>query len=180
MSRIGKQPVPVGSGVEITVAGGSVRVKGPKGELSDAVVPLTSIEVSDGAAVVKRADDSKRARAMHGLMRSLLANMATGVTDGFERVLELVGVGYRGQVEDGKLTLSVGYSHPVVLEIPKALEVLAESPTRLVVKGASKQAVGQFAAEIRKVRKPEPYKGKGIRYLNEHIRRKVGKAGAGV
>ena len=180
MSRIGKLPVPFGSGVEISVAGGSVRVKGPKGELSEALAPLTSIEVSDGVAVVKRADDSKRARAMHGLMRSLLANMATGVTDGFERALEMVGVGYRGQVADGKLTLNVGYSHPVVLEIPKALEVVAESPTRLVVKGASKQAVGQFAAEIRKVRKPEPYKGKGIRYKNEHVRRKVGKAGAGV
>ncbi len=180
MSRIGNLPVPIGSGVEITVAGGSVRVKGPKGELSEALAPLTSIEVSDGTAVVSRKDDSKRARAMHGLMRSLLANMAVGVTDGFERALEIIGVGYRAGVADGQLTLSVGYSHPVVLEIPKGLEVVVETPTRLVVKGSSKQAVGQFAAEIRKVRKPEPYKGKGIRYLNEHVRRKVGKAGAGV
>jgi large subunit ribosomal protein L6 len=180
MSRIGKLPVPLAAGVEVTVAGGQVRVRGPKGELQEALAPLTNVEVADGTVLVTRENDSKRARAMHGLMRSLLANMAVGVTEGFERVLEIVGVGYRAGLEKKNLTLAVGYSHPVVLEIPQGLEVVIESPTRLVVKGASKQAVGQFAAEVRKVRKPEPYKGKGIRYANEHLRRKVGKAGAGV
>ena len=180
MSRIGKMPVALASGVDVSVSGGEIRVKGPKGELREALVPLTSIEVSNGTALVRRSDDSKRARAMHGLMRSLLSNMAIGVTSGFERVLEIVGVGYRAEVTGQKLTLNVGYSHPVVLDVPSGLEVVAESPTRLVVRGASKQAVGQFAAEIRKVRKPEPYKGKGIRYANEQVKRKVGKAGAGV
>ncbi len=180
MSRIGKMPVPLPSGVEVTVAGGSVRVKGPKGQLEEALAPLTSVEVSNGEALVKRENDSKRARAMHGLMRSLLSNMAVGVSTGFERALDIVGVGYRAQVAGGKLTLNVGYSHPVVMPVPDGLEVVAENPTHLVVKGTSKQAVGQFAAEIRKVRKPEPYKGKGIRYSDEEVRRKVGKAGAGV
>ena len=180
MSRIGKLPVSLASGVEVTVAGGQVRVRGPKGELQEPLAPLTNIEVADGVALVTRENDSRRARAMHGLMRSLLANMAVGVTEGFERVLEIVGVGYRAGLENENLRLAVGYSHPVVMEIPEGLEVVIESPTRLAVKGVSKQAVGQFAAEIRKVRKPEPYKGKGIRYADEYVRRKVGKAGAGV
>ena len=178
MSRIGKQPVAFASGVEVAVSAGVVVVKGPKGALERPLVPLTSIEVVDGAALVHRANDEKRARAMHGLMRSLLANMVTGVTQGFERSLTIVGVGYRAAVKDKQLTLSVGYSHPVVMAVPPGLEVEAKSQTELVVRGIDKQRVGQFAAEIRKVRKPEPYKGKGIRYSDEHVRRKVGKAGA--
>ena len=178
MSRVGKQPIPLASGVDVVVDSGVVRVKGPKGQLEQFTVPLTSIEVADGQALVKRENDSKRARAMHGLMRSLLANMVTGVTDGFERGLTIIGVGYRAQVSGKTLTITVGYSHPVVMDIPQGLEVEAKSQTELVVKGLDKQRVGQFAAEIRKVRKPEPYKGKGIRYVGEQVRRKVGKAGA--
>ena len=178
MSRIGKLPIPLASGVEVAVDAGVVVVKGPKGTLEQFLVPETSVSVSDGAAVVSRASDSKRARAMHGLMRSLLANMVHGVTDGFERGLSIVGVGYRAAVQGNTLTISVGYSHPVVMEIPQDLEVEARGQTELLVRGIDKQRVGQFAAEIRKVRKPEPYKGKGIRYANERVRRKVGKAGA--
>ncbi len=178
MSRIGQQPVPLASGIEVAVAGGVVVVKGPKGALERPLVPLTSIEVADGAALVHRENDEKRARAMHGLMRSLLANMVTGVKDGFERSLTIVGVGYKAAVAGNQLTLNVGYSHPVVIQVPEGLEVEAKTQTELVVRGIDKQRVGQFAAEIRKVRKPEPYKGKGIRYSDEQVRRKVGKAGA--
>ncbi len=178
MSRIGKLPIKLASGVEIKIDGGVVRVKGPKGTLEQRMAPQTRIDVSDGQAVVHRDSDEKRARAMHGLMRSLLSNMVHGVTDGFDRTLEIVGVGYRAEVQGKKLTISVGYSHPVVMEVPQGLEVAAESQTRIVVKGTDKQKVGQFAAEIRKIRPPEPYKGKGIRYAGDHVRRKVGKSGA--
>ena len=173
-------PIPLASGVEVRADGGIVRVKGPRGTLEQAIVPMTRVRVEGGQAVVERENDEKRARAAHGLMRSLLANMVTGVTDGFERALEIVGVGYRAEVRGRELHLTLGYSHPVVLPIPEGLEVVAERPTRLVVRGTDKQRVGQFAAEIRGMRRPEPYKGKGIRYLGERIRRKVGKAGAGV
>jgi len=178
MSRIGKLPVPLAAGVEVKVDAGVVQVTGPKGALEQLGVPLTSIEVADGQARVHRLSEEGGARAMHGLMRSLLLNMVTGVTAGFERRLSIVGVGYRAAVDGQKLTINAGYSHPVVMEIPSDLEVEARSPTELVVKGIDKQRVGQFAAEIRKVRKPEPYKGKGIRYSDEQVRRKVGKAGA--
>jgi large subunit ribosomal protein L6 len=178
MSRIGKLPVALAAGVEVKVDAGVVKVKGPKGALKQLVAPLTSVEVADGKALVHRQSEGKRARAMHGLMRSLLSNMVAGVTEGFERGLTIVGVGYRAAVDGRELTINVGYSHPVVMEIPSDLEVEARSPTELVVRGIDKQRVGQFAAEIRRVRKPEPYKGKGIRYSDEQVRRKVGKAGA--
>ncbi len=179
MSRVGGRPIKLVSGVEVKIADGRVRVKGPKGELEEVVVERTQIEVSDGIAVVKRNSDEKVARANHGLMRSLLANMVAGVTTGFEKGLEIVGVGYRAEVKGRELTLSVGYSHPVVIKIPEELEVACESPTKLKVSGISKQKVGQFAAEIRSVRSPEPYKGKGIRYVGEQVRRKVGKSAVG-
>jgi large subunit ribosomal protein L6 len=178
MSRIGKAPIPLASGVEVRVADGSVLVKGPKGQLRQPIARRTSVAVEGGAALVRRDGDDDEARAMHGLMRALLANMVHGVTQGFERALDIVGVGYRAQVAGKTLTLSVGYSHPVAMAIPEGLEVRADSQTRLVVRGIDKQKVGQFAAEIREVRPPEPYKGKGIRYVDEVVRRKVGKAGA--
>jgi large subunit ribosomal protein L6 len=171
-------PIPLASGVEVKVDGGVVRVKGPKGNLEQAIVPLTRIKVEGDQALVERETDQKRARAAHGLMRSLLANMVKGVTEGFEKGLEIIGVGYRSEVKGNEVRLTVGYSHPVALPIPKGLEVVSENPTRLVVRGPDKQRVGQFAAEIRRVRRPEPYKGKGIRYVGEQVRRKVGKAGA--
>jgi large subunit ribosomal protein L6 len=177
MSRIGKQPVRIASGVEVKVADGRVRVKGPKGSLDEAVAPHCSVEVAAGEVRVARDSDEKRAKAMHGLMRALVANMVKGVTEGFSRSLDIIGVGYRAEVSGKKLTLTIGYSHPVVVEIPQGLEVVAESQTRLSVRGANKQQVGQFAAEIREIRSPEPYKGKGIRYVDEIVRRKVGKTG---
>jgi len=179
MSRIGKAPIALGTGVEVRVVEGDVLVKGPKGQLRQRIAPRTSIAVESGTARVKRDGDDDEARAMHGLMRALLANMVSGVTQGFERALDIVGVGYRAQVAGKTLTLNVGYSHPVAMPIPEGLEVKADSQTRLVVRGIDKQRVGQFAAEIREVRPPEPYKGKGIRYVDELVRRKVGKAGAG-
>jgi large subunit ribosomal protein L6 len=178
MSRIGRLPVQLRSGVEVKVAQGVVHVKGPKGQLSQAIPPLTRVEVTDGQVVVHREAEDKRARAMHGLARALLNNMVAGVTEGFERGLEIVGVGYRAAVQGRKLSLSIGFSHPVEVAIPQGLEVAAEGQTRLVVRGIDKQKVGQFAAEIRRIRPPEPYKGKGIRYAGEQVRRKVGKAGA--
>jgi len=177
MSRIGKQPVAIAKGVEIKVADGRVRVKGPKGQLEEAVAPHCSIEVAGSEVRVTRDSDEKRAKGMHGLMRALIANMVTGVTEGFSKNLDIIGVGYRAEVQGKKLTLTIGYSHPVVMEIPQGLEVQAEGQTRLVIKGANKQQVGQFAAEIREIRSPEPYKGKGIRYVDEVVRRKVGKTG---
>jgi len=179
MSRIGLKPVVVGSGVDISVTDGVVRVKGPKGLLEQAVVADVRIDVRDGAVHVVREAESKSARSAHGLMRSLVANMVTGVTQGFARALDIVGVGYRAEASGQKLTLNVGYSNPVVMAVPAGLSVRNEGPTRVVVEGADKQRVGQFAAEIRKVRPPEPYKGKGIRFAEEQIRRKVGKSAAG-
>ncbi len=178
MSRIGRMPVALLSGVELTVDGGRVRVKGPKGSLEEALAPYTQVAVADGKVVVTRSGDSKPAKAAHGLMRSLISNMVVGVTDGFSRTLDLIGVGYRAEASGKEVKLAVGFSHPVILSIPEGLQVKAEGNTRLVVSGMSKQKVGQFAADIRKVRPPEPYKGKGIRYPDERIRRKVGKAAA--
>lgn len=176
MSRIGLKPVPLAAGVEVRVNDGVVSVKGPKASLSEPLAPYTRIELGDGEATVAREGDSKAARSAHGLMRSLLFNMVTGVTSGFERPMEIVGVGYRAEVKGSDLTLSVGYSHPVVMAVPEGLTVRSESPTRFVIAGADKQRVGQFAANVRKIRPPEPYKGKGIRYADEQIRRKVGKS----
>jgi len=179
MSRIGLKPIQLRSGVEVRVTDGRVQVKGPKATLEEALAPHTHIEVRDGAAVVIRDGDSKEARSAHGLMRSLLGNMVTGVTDGFDRGMEIVGVGYRAEVRGSDLALTVGYSHPVLMPVPEGLSVRSESPTRFVISGADKQRVGQFAANVRKVRPPEPYKGKGIRYSDEIIRRKVGKSAGG-
>ena len=179
MSRIGRQPVPIPSGVEVKVEGEVVRVKGGKLILEQRIPALTHVEVQDGVAIVHRKGDDKPSRSAHGLMRSLLANMVHGVTVGFSKALDIVGVGYRAEVNGREVKLSVGYSHPVMMKIPEGLDVAAEGQTRLVVRGADKQRVGQFAAELRAVRPPEPYKGKGIRYVDERIRRKVGKAGVG-
>jgi large subunit ribosomal protein L6 len=179
MSRIGRLAIRIPDKVEVAVGSDVVRVTGPGGMLEQSLSPHTRIEIEDGEVRVQRNSDSKLARSAHGLMRSLIANMVTGVTDGFSRALEIVGVGYRAEVQGSKLTIAVGYSHPVVMDVPEGLEVTSEGPTRLVVKGADKQQVGQFASEIRRIRPPEPYKGKGIRYAEERVRRKVGKSGAG-
>jgi large subunit ribosomal protein L6 len=175
MSRIGRTPIGIPSGVDVTVAGTKVAVKGPKGELSMAVHPSMRVAVEESVMTVSRPDDSGPNRALHGLTRTLLANMVTGVTNGFERRLEIQGVGYRVAKKGADLELQVGYSHPVVVSPPDNIEFNVPSPTQIVVKGIDKQRVGQVAAEIRAVRKPEPYKGKGIRYEGETVRRKVGK-----
>jgi large subunit ribosomal protein L6 len=179
MSRIGLRPVPVPSGVEVKVDAGVVRIRGPKGLLEQPLAPFTRVDLESGEIRVRRDAEHKAAKAAHGLMRSLLQNMVVGVTSGFSRSLDIVGVGYRAEVKGRQLSLSVGYSHPVLLPIPDGVEVRAENPTRLVVSGSDRQRVGQFAANVRRVRPPEPYNGKGIRYTDEHIRRKVGKTAGG-
>jgi large subunit ribosomal protein L6 len=163
------------SGVELTVEPELVRVKGPKGELQERVSRDMQIEQADGQIVVKRPSDRRDHRALHGLTRSLVANMVQGVTEGFEKRLEIQGVGYRAALRGKDIELSVGYSHPVVIEAPSGIEFEVPQPTRIVVRGFSKQVVGEVAARIRKVRPPEPYKGKGIRYEGEYVARKVGK-----
>ena len=178
MSRIGKMPVVIPSGVDVTLEGRRVSVKGPKGELAHTVAEPITVEREDGSLVVRRPDDERRSKALHGLSRSLIANMVTGVTSGYEKKLEIVGVGYRVLAKGpAQIELNVGYSHPVVYDAPDGVTFTVESPTKLTVSGIDKQMVGEVAANIRKVRRPEPYKGKGIRYSGEHIRRKVGKAG---
>jgi large subunit ribosomal protein L6 len=177
MSRIGKLPIAIAKNVQVDVAGSTVKVKGPKGELSRDFPAGVSFSVEDGKVTVVRADDEKRTRAIHGLSRSLLANMVTGVSDGYTKTLELQGVGYRVAQSGPKITLSVGYSHPVEIDPPDGITLEVDGTTKLHVKGIDKELVGQVAADIRKVRKPEPYKGKGIRYLGERVRRKAGKAG---
>ena len=178
MSRIGKKPIPIPSGVTIAVEGSTVRVKGPKGELERTFRPEVGVEVRDGEARVTRATDAKQDRAFHGLTRALLANMVEGVTSGYQRALEIVGVGYRAEKKGNTLVLSVGYSHQVQYPEPDGITITTPTPTVVVVEGTDKAKVGQVAAEIRSVRKPEPYKGKGIRYQGEQVRRKAGKAGA--
>ena len=177
MSRIGKLPVPVAKGVEVNIEGVHVRVKGPKGELSRTFPEGVSFQMDDGKVSVLRANDEKQTRALHGLSRSLLANMVAGVSDGFTRTLELQGVGYRATQAGPKVSLAVGYSHPVEVVPPDGITLEVEGNTKVHVRGIDKELVGQVAANIRKVRKPEPYKGKGIRYLGERVRRKAGKAG---
>ncbi len=179
MSRIGKMPVPVPSGVDVTVDGQHVTVNGPRGQLAHTVVePIRVARSEDGALEVRRPDDERRSRALHGLSRTLIANMVTGVTAGYEKRLEIVGVGYRALSRGpGQIELQLGFSHPVVFDAPEGVTFTVESPTRLTVQGIDKQLVGEVAANIRKVRKPEPYKGKGVRYAGEQVRRKVGKAG---
>ncbi len=178
MSRIGKKPIPIPQGVTVAVDGSTVRVKGPKGELSQTFRPEVQVRVDDGQVVIDRAADSKTHRAMHGLTRALVANMVQGTVEGFRKTLELVGVGYRAEKKGKVLVLNVGYSHPVEYPEPEGLTITTPNPTTVVIEGIDKQRVGQVAAEIRAVRPPEPYKGKGIRYQDEQVRRKAGKAGA--
>ena len=175
MSRIGKQPIPVPSGVTVTVEPERVRVNGPKGELSERIPRDISVEQADGELLVKRPTDRGEHRALHGLTRSLVFNMVQGVTDGYQKTLEIQGVGYRAQLKGRDLELALGYSHPVSIKAPEGIDFEVPMPTRVIVRGISKQLVGEVAANIRKQRPPEPYKGKGIRYEGEHVARKVGK-----
>ncbi len=177
MSRIGRMPIPLPDGVEITQDGNRLTVKGPLGTLEREIHPEMTVERNDGQLQVVRPSDQPRHRALHGLTRTLVANMVTGVTTGFTRALEVSGVGYRAQLQGQKLVLALGYSHPVEVDPPAGIEFRVETPTKLAVFGADKELVGQTAAYIRSRRKPEPYKGKGIRYAGEHILRKAGKAG---
>ena len=175
MSRIGKQPINVPEGVTVSVGPGRVTVNGPKGELEQIVSRRMEILEQDGALTVKRPTDRGDDRAIHGLTRSLVANMVAGVTDGFSKQLEIQGVGYRAKLQGKALELSVGYSHPVTISAPDGIEFELPQPTQIIVRGIDKQQVGEIAAQIRRVRPPEPYKGKGIRYAGEQIRRKIGK-----
>jgi len=177
MSRIGRLPVKIPQGVDVKIEGQTVKVKGPKGELSWTTSPDVSVSREDGTIVVKRSDDEKATRALHGLTRALLANMITGVTSGYTRDLEISGTGYRAIIQGKKLQLSLGFSHPVEIEPPKGITFTAETPQKLKVSGIDKQAVGEMAAKIRSLRVPDPYKAKGIKYAEERIRRKAGKAG---
>ncbi len=179
MSRIGKLPIPVPTGVDVSIEGQAVTVKGPKGQLDHVVAaPITVAKGDDGAVEVSRPDDERVSKSLHGLSRTLIANMVTGVTQGYEKRLEIVGVGYRVQAKGpSTLELALGYSHSITFEAPEGITFAVDSPTRLAVHGIDKQRVGEVAANIRKLRKPEPYKGKGIRYAGEQVRRKVGKAG---
>ena len=177
MSRIGRMPVAIPGGVDVTISGREVTVKGPKGTLSLEVAAPIEVTRADGSITVTRPSDEGEIRALHGLSRSLIANMVTGVTEGYRKTLEIVGVGYRVQAKGSNLEFSLGFSHPVTVSPPEGITLRVETPTRLVVEGIDKQQVGEVAANIRKLRKPDPYKGKGLRYSGEHIRRKVGKAG---
>jgi large subunit ribosomal protein L6 len=177
MSRIGRMPVPIPRGVDVTINGREVTVTGPKGKLALEVAEPIEVSQSDGVITVTRPNDEGNVRALHGLSRSLVANMVTGVTEGYRKTLEIVGVGYRVQAKGSSLEFSLGFSHPVTVTPPEGITLRVETPTRLVVEGIDKQQVGEVAANIRKLRKPDPYKGKGLRYSGEHIRRKVGKAG---
>jgi large subunit ribosomal protein L6 len=175
MSRIGRQPIPVPTGVIVSIEPESVRVHGPRGELVERIPRDISVDEADGVLRVTRPTDRGEHRALHGLTRTLVANMVQGVTQGYEKRLEIQGVGYRAQLRGRDLELAVGYSHPVAVKAPDGIEFEVPQPTRIVVKGISKQAVGEVAAKIRKQRPPEPYKGKGIRYEGEYVARKVGK-----
>jgi large subunit ribosomal protein L6 len=181
MSRIGRKPISIPSGVDVTVTGGMIKVKGPKGELTQAVPPHTTITVAEGVATITRENDEPEVRALHGLTRALLQNMVTGVTKGYEKRLEIIGVGYRAQATATKITLNIGYSHPVELEVPKGLKVEFDKEAKniMIVSGIDKQLVGSLASKVRSLRPPEPYLGKGIRYVGEYVPRKAGKAVAG-
>jgi len=175
MSRIGRKPIPVPDSVTVELAPGRVAVKGPKGELAQALSAEMKVQQEDGTVTVERPTDRGEHRALHGLTRSLIANMVEGVTEGFEKRLEIQGVGYRAQLKGKSLEMALGYSHPVPIEPPEGIEFEVPQPTEIIVRGIDKQLVGQVAADIRKRRPPEPYKGKGIRYRDEHVARKVGK-----
>jgi ribosomal protein L6 len=178
MSRIGRLPIPVPGGVDVTIDGQTLSVRGPKGTLSHIVAsPITVERGEDGVLQVQRPDDERESRALHGLSRTLIANMITGVTEGYTKTLEIVGVGYRVQARGSDLEFALGYSHPVPVRAPEGITFTVESPTRLRVTGIDKQLVGQVAANIRGLRRPDPYKGKGVRYQGEVVKRKVGKTG---
>jgi len=178
VSRIGRKPISLPPGVEIKIENNIITVKGPKGVLSQSIPEDITIEREENELLVKRPSDAKRHRAMHGLTRALVANMVTGVTSGFEKKLEMVGVGYRAQMQGSKLVINIGFSNPVEVEPPQGIEFEVPAVTKITVKGIDKQLVGNTAADIRAIRKPEPYKGKGLRYENEVVRRKAGKTGA--
>jgi large subunit ribosomal protein L6 len=175
MSRIGRKPIPVPAGVDVEIGRGTVTVKGPKGTLSERVNSDITVALEDGVVTVSRPTDRGDHRALHGLTRSLVANMVTGVTDGFEKRLEIQGVGYRAALRGSDLEMQLGFSHPVSVKAPEGVSFEVPQPTQIIVRGISKQVVGEVAAQIRKWRPPEPYKGKGIRYADEHVVRKVGK-----
>jgi large subunit ribosomal protein L6 len=177
MSRIGRLPVSIPSGVDVKVDGQDVSVKGPKGELSLTIPSPITVEVAEGNLEVKRPDDERDSRSRHGLTRSLINNMVLGVTEGYEKKMEIHGTGYRVAAKGSNLEFSLGYSHSITIEAPEGINFAVENPTRFSVQGIDKQLVGEVAANIRKLRKPDPYKGKGVRYAGEQIRRKVGKAG---
>jgi large subunit ribosomal protein L6 len=177
MSRIGKRPIPLPKGVTVTVEGNTVKVKGPKGELQRTVHPELKIALENGELTVTRPSDEARHKALHGLSRTLVANMVEGTAKGFQKTLELVGVGYKAEKRPYGLQLALGFSHPIEYKAPKGITLSAPQPTQIVIDGADKEIVGQVAAEIRSLRPPEPYKGKGVKYQGEQIRRKAGKAG---
>ena len=179
MSRIGRMPIAVPAGVEVTIDGSTVTVKGPKGTLTRTVHNNMKVELDNGLITVTRPDDNKLNRSLHGLTRTLIANMIEGVSNGFKKELEINGIGYRAEKKGNDLVMKIGYSHDVIMTEPEGVTVEVPSPNKLIVSGADKAAVGQFAAEIREKRLPEPYKGKGIKYVDEYIRRKEGKAGKG-
>lgn len=178
MSRIGRKPIQLPKGVEIKIDGSMIEAKGPKGTLSMEIMPQIKVSVEDGQIIVIRESEIKAVRAAHGMTRAMIANMVTGVNSGFEKVLEIIGVGYRAQLQGKNLVLSLGFSHPVEVVPPDGIEFAADSPIKIAVRGIDRQLVGQIAANIRGYRPPEPYKGKGIRYAGEHVMRKAGKAGA--
>ncbi len=178
MSRIGRKTIPLGTGVSVTIQDGEVAVKGPKGRLSTPMVPGIDVSVEKDHITVTRGNEEKQTKSWHGMMRALIANMVTGVTTGFKKELEIVGVGYRAQMQGKKLILNLGYSNPVEYEAPSGIDIATDGPTKLSVQGIDKQAVGQVAAIIRGFRSPEPYQGKGIRYAGERVIRKAGKTGA--
>ena len=177
MSRIGKKPVKIPDNVDIVANEESINIKGPKGELNHDLSPKVEVNVNDDEVIVERKGNDKEARSIHGLTRSVIENMIIGVVDGYSKELEMVGVGYGAKVKGGNLEVEVGFSHPVVVEAPEKIEFEVEKKNKIIVKGIDKQQVGEIAAQIRAIRKPEPYKGKGIKYVDEHIRRKVGKTG---
>jgi large subunit ribosomal protein L6 len=178
MSRIGRLPVPVPSGVDVSIDGQAVTVKGPKGQLQHLVAaPITVARSVEGTVEVKRPNDERQSRSLHGLTRTLINNMVLGVTEGYEKKLEIYGTGYRVVVKGRDLEFALGYSHSITVKAPEGINFIVENPTRFAVQGIDKQLVGEIAANIRKLRKPDPYKGKGVRYAGEQIRRKVGKAG---
>jgi len=175
MSRIGKKPIPMPKGVDFSIDGNTVKVKGPKGELTHTFTPGMKVRVENDEILVERPNDDKTERALHGLTRALIANMVQGVTEGFKKTLEIVGVGYKAEKKGKNLVVTVGYSHPIEYPEPSGITLTTPAPTVIVVEGIDKQKVGQVAAELRQFRKPEPYKGKGIRYQGEQVRRKAGK-----